>query len=219
MEGHPREGFRPWRELVTPHPDVSSGPYQEAEFAADLGQVYRGEGSDEYRDPVQFYRRTHITDGLHRLLVNALRRLGGEGGDPVVELQTNFGGGNTHSMLALYHLFSADRAIWWASSRCWRRPRSSRCRGSASPCSWARRSRPARPTRRSERRGALRGGRAVPGADRRVAGALSYFHGMKVRRNMYPSALKMASVANQPAKNPVRSCPTFRAAVCGFGAE
>lgn len=94
---------------MAPHLDVSSGRYQEAEFAADLGQVHRGEGSDEYRDPVQFYRRTHITEGLHRLLVNALRRLAGEGGDPVVKLQTNFGG-KTHSMLALYHLFSADHA-------------------------------------------------------------------------------------------------------------
>ena len=37
-------------------------------------------------------------------MVNALRRLNGQGGDPVVELQTNFGGGKTHSMLALFHL-------------------------------------------------------------------------------------------------------------------
>jgi predicted AAA+ superfamily ATPase len=35
-----------------------------------------------------------------------VRRLSGHGGDPVVQLQTNFGGGKTHSMLALYHLFS-----------------------------------------------------------------------------------------------------------------
>jgi hypothetical protein len=40
------------------------------------------------------------------MLVGAVRRLAGQGGDPVVQLQTNFGGGKTHSMLALYHLFS-----------------------------------------------------------------------------------------------------------------
>lgn len=106
VEGKPAVGLRPWREIVTPHPDVASGRYQQAEFAADLGQVYRGEGTSEYRDPKEFFNRTYLTEGLNHLLKNALRRLSGQGGDPVVELQTNFGGGKTHSMLALYHLFS-----------------------------------------------------------------------------------------------------------------
>ena len=57
-------------------------------------------------DPTEFFRRTYLTDGLKGLLTNAIKRLCGRGGDPVVELQTNFGGGKTHSMLALYHLFS-----------------------------------------------------------------------------------------------------------------
>ena len=92
-------GLKPWREIVTPHPDVASGRYQQAEFAADLGQVHRGEGTDEYKNPTEFFRRTFLTDGLKHLLVNALLRLSGKGGDPVVELQTNFGGGKTHSML------------------------------------------------------------------------------------------------------------------------
>lgn len=98
--------LKPWREVVTPHPDVASGRYQQAEFAADLWQVHLGEGSDEYRDPVEFFRRTHLTESLKRLLAGAIERLAGKGGDPVVQLQTNFGGGKTHSMLALYHLFS-----------------------------------------------------------------------------------------------------------------
>jgi len=107
LEGMPRAGLQPWREVITPHPDVSSGRYQQAEFAADLAQVHRGEGSDEYRDPVEFFSRTYITEGLEHLLKNALRRLSGQGGDPVVELITNFGGGKTHSMLGSYHLFGA----------------------------------------------------------------------------------------------------------------
>ncbi len=106
VEGRPNGGLRPWREIVMPHPDVASGRYLQAEFAADLWQVYLGEGAAEYRDPVEFFRRTFLTDGLHRLLVGALQRLSGRGGDPVIELQTNFGGGKTHSLLALYHLFS-----------------------------------------------------------------------------------------------------------------
>lgn len=106
IEGDPKKGLQPWREVVTPHRDVASGRYLQAEFAADLATVHKGEGSAEYRDPVEFYRRTFVTAGLRELLVTGLRRLTGQGGDPVIELQTNFGGGKTHSMLALYHLFS-----------------------------------------------------------------------------------------------------------------
>jgi len=98
--------LKPWREVVTPHPDVASGRYQQAEFAADLWQVHLGEGSDEYRKPAEFFRRTYLTESLKRLLVGGVQRIAGQGGDPVVQLQTNFGGGKTHSMLALYHLFS-----------------------------------------------------------------------------------------------------------------
>jgi predicted AAA+ superfamily ATPase len=98
--------LKPWREVITPHADVASGHYQQAEFAADLWQVHIGEGSDEYRQPEEFFRRTYLTESLKQLLVNGMLRLAGKGGDPVVQLQTNFGGGKTHSMLALYHLFS-----------------------------------------------------------------------------------------------------------------
>ncbi|PIE22549.1 MAG: AAA+ family ATPase [Planctomycetota bacterium] len=98
--------LKPWREIVSPHKDVASGRYQQAEFAADLWQVHIGEGADEYRDPIEFFRRTFLTESLKGMLVGAVRRLASEGGDPVVQLQTNFGGGKTHSMLALYHLFS-----------------------------------------------------------------------------------------------------------------
>jgi hypothetical protein len=110
LEVSPAAGLLPWREIITPHRDVASGRYQQAELAADLAQVSRGEGSDEYLDPVEFFGRTYITDGLRHLLEGALRRLTGNGGDQVVELQTNFGGGKTHSMLALYHLFGGSGA-------------------------------------------------------------------------------------------------------------
>ncbi|MBO0720791.1 MAG: DUF499 domain-containing protein [Blastocatellia bacterium] len=106
IESQAAGNLKPWREVVTPHKDVASGRYQQAEFAADLWQVHLGEGSDEYKHPAEFYRRTYLTDSLKRLLIGAVRRLAVQGGDPVVQLQTNFGGGKTHSMLALYHLFS-----------------------------------------------------------------------------------------------------------------
>lgn len=93
-----------WRKVIEPHPDVAQGRYRNAEFAADLAQVARGEGSYEYLDPVEFFARTYITEGMSRLLVQALKRVSGQGGEPVIQLKTAFGGGKTHSMLALYHL-------------------------------------------------------------------------------------------------------------------
>ncbi len=99
-------GLKPWREVIVPHRDVIDGKYQKAEFAADLDQVLCGIASFEYSDPIEFYRRTFITDGLKDLLRNALKRFNNESAEPVIELQTNFGGGKTHSMLALYHLCS-----------------------------------------------------------------------------------------------------------------
>jgi predicted AAA+ superfamily ATPase len=97
-------GLRPWREVVQPHPDVASGRYIQAEFAADLAQVMAGTAEDEYQDRLEFFRRTYLTEGLLALLTTGVKRLTAQGGDPVVQLQTAFGGGKTHSMLALYHL-------------------------------------------------------------------------------------------------------------------
>ena len=103
-------GVLPWREVVEPHQDVATGDFLQAEFAADLGKVHAGSAPSEYGDPREFFGRTYITDGLGALLVGAAKRLSDAGGDPVVELQTNFGGGKTHSMLALYHMVGGTPA-------------------------------------------------------------------------------------------------------------
>ena len=100
----PAGGLRPWRTIAQPHQDVREGRYVQAEFAANLSQAARGDGPAEYADAALFYQRTFITTGLGDLLEGALRRLGGIGGEPVIELQTNFGGGKTHSLIALFHL-------------------------------------------------------------------------------------------------------------------
>ena len=100
----------PWREVIEPHDDVTSGRFEMAQYAADLHQVWRGEAPPEYGDPAEFYGRTYITEGLGALIVGAAERFAGIGGDPVVKLQTNFGGGKTHALIALYHLAGTARA-------------------------------------------------------------------------------------------------------------
>ena len=102
----PRAGLKPWREVIAPHADVLRGRFSVAEFAADLYQVSLGRGSAEYADPVEFFARTYLTGGLRGLLTEAVRRLVHAEGIPVVNLQTTFGGGKTHSQIALWHLFS-----------------------------------------------------------------------------------------------------------------
>lgn len=100
-----------WRDVMQPHPDVAEGRYRAAEFAADLAQVSRGEGAYEYRDPVEFFARTYVTEGMAGLLVESLQRVAGKGGEPVIQLKTAFGGGKTHSMLALYHMVRSKATI------------------------------------------------------------------------------------------------------------
>ena len=100
-------GLKPWREVIVPHRDVREGNLRGSEFAADLYYVVRGEASREYLEPVEFFRRTYLTEGLRDLLTAAARRVAGDSNaSPVWNLQTNFGGGKTHSMLALWHLVS-----------------------------------------------------------------------------------------------------------------
>src|SRR5471030_2409046 len=98
--------LKPWREIIVPHPDVLNGTFQQSEFAADLTAVRTGLATAEYGNAKAFYERTFITEGMGRLLTQVSQRLNGKGGEPVIQLQTAFGGGKTHTLLAVYHLAS-----------------------------------------------------------------------------------------------------------------
>ena len=96
--------LKAWREIARPHKDVLEGTFKQSEFAADISQVASGNASPEYQDAKKFFSRTFITEGMRLLLISVVQRLAGQGGDPVIQLQTAFGGGKTHTMLAVYHL-------------------------------------------------------------------------------------------------------------------
>jgi uncharacterized protein len=98
--------LKPWREIIVPHPDVLNGTFQQSEFAADLTAVRTGKATPEYGDAKAFFERTFITEGMGRLLTQVSQRLNGKGGEPVIQLQTAFGGGKTHTLLAVYHMAS-----------------------------------------------------------------------------------------------------------------
>ncbi len=100
--------LKPWREIAVPHEDVMKGKFQQAEFAADISRVHSGTATAEYQDPTLFFQRTYITEGMRLLLDSVIKRLSGKGGDPVIQLQTAFGGGKTHTMLAVYHMAKGE---------------------------------------------------------------------------------------------------------------
>lgn len=89
--------------IAVPHDDILAGRLTMEVFAADLGQVYQGSAPDEYQDADRFFQKTFVTEGLQNLLAVVRRRLEGQGGDPVIQIQTPFGGGKTHALIAMYH--------------------------------------------------------------------------------------------------------------------
>ncbi len=96
--------------IAVPHQDILDGRLTMDVFAADLWEVSQGRGPDEYRDPETFFRKTYLTAGLKNLLDVVERRLRGKGGDPVIQIQTPFGGGKTHALIAMYHKASEWQA-------------------------------------------------------------------------------------------------------------
>ena len=96
-------------DICRPRADVLTGSVAEADFAADLAAVIGGRGSAEYRDPARFFANTYPTRGLRNLLANVCRRLSGSGGEAaaIFRLDTSYGGGKTHALIALAHAVGA----------------------------------------------------------------------------------------------------------------
>jgi len=101
--------LKPWTQVATPHDDILRGELEMSTYAADLWAVARGDPRcpKVYRDPQDFFGATYLTIALKELLRDVLRVLGGGAGDRVLQLRTPFGGGKTHTLIALYHLATA----------------------------------------------------------------------------------------------------------------
>lgn len=98
--------------IAIPHDDILQGRLTMDVFAADLWEVFQGRGVEEYRNPDLFFQKTYETEGLKTLLSIVERRLKGQGGDPILQIQTPFGGGKTHTLIAMYH-----KAAEWGAKR------------------------------------------------------------------------------------------------------
>ena len=95
--------MKPFHTVAVPHRDILEGKLELNIFAANLWKVYKGEAPSEYQDKEEFFRKTFLTKGLQNLLDIVKKKLEGKGGDPVIQLQTPFGGGKTHTLIAMYH--------------------------------------------------------------------------------------------------------------------
>ena len=106
FEGGEVEGLKPWRIVSPPREDVLTGRLDKDNFAANLAAADRADKDSDatYSDPIEFFNATYLTNGLQVTLENAAKRLRGEGGPSTIGLQTNFGGGKTHTLLSLLHM-------------------------------------------------------------------------------------------------------------------
>jgi Protein of unknown function (DUF499) len=99
--------MEPWYRTVTPRQEVREGrSFNPDEFAIALEQVVAGTAPEDYREPAKFFARTCFTSALREHAGMVLRRLAGETSNtaPVLTLITQFGGGKTHTLTALYHI-------------------------------------------------------------------------------------------------------------------
>jgi len=85
--------------------DIKYGKLELARFAVELYDVIEGKADKVYTDPRLFLSHTYLSSNMRYLLREALKRLSGKGGQPVFVLDTEFGGGKTHTILLLYHVF------------------------------------------------------------------------------------------------------------------
>ncbi len=95
--------LKPFTKIAVPHRDVIENTFLMKTFAADLWEAYKGIAPEEYSDPRVFFSRTYLTEGLRNLIEVVEKRVKNGIGDPVIQLQTPFGGGKTHALITLMH--------------------------------------------------------------------------------------------------------------------
>src|SRR2546429_1796903 len=98
--------WTPWHKVVKLREDVQSGELALAIFAADLYDVVMGKARSVYQDPQEFFALTYPTFNLRELAKDVVTRLAGKNDKAIRQLELTYGGGKTHTLIALYHLVS-----------------------------------------------------------------------------------------------------------------
>jgi len=95
--------MKPFIEVAIPHKDILEGRFALETYAADLWEVYKKTAPEEYSDADTFFSKTYETKGLEEIIKIAEEKLMGQPTDNIIQLQTPFGGGKTHTLIYLYH--------------------------------------------------------------------------------------------------------------------
>jgi hypothetical protein len=116
--------IKPWYDIVIPHEDIRQGRLSEAVFAANLWAVVQKSAPEMYGDPElevaefylnpeAFFKKSYLTSGLAKVLKMVASALAGgsESSERIISLQTSFGGGKTHSLVALWHLAKHSEVV------------------------------------------------------------------------------------------------------------
>ena len=102
----------PWHQIVRLKDELRSGELTLSEFAADLHEVVtRANRRPIYEDPAKFFALTYPTHALRELAKDITARLAGKSGKAVRQLEMTYGGGKTHTLIALHHLFHDPAAL------------------------------------------------------------------------------------------------------------
>ena len=107
-----RPTLKPWHEVVGLRGDLKTGEFSLAIFAADLYDVVVQRGQRPvYEDPVEFFPLTYPTYNLRELVKDVVSRLAGRSDKAYRKLSVNYGGGKTHTLIALRHLVHDPHAL------------------------------------------------------------------------------------------------------------
>lgn len=101
-------------EICTPRPEILQGQFRQSDFAARLKDVIdqKADSNQTYLEPRLFFENTYPTEGLKELAKTVFGRLvGKQNGAPAIRLETSFGGGKTHDLIALYHLAKSGKSL------------------------------------------------------------------------------------------------------------
>lgn len=102
-----------WFNNVKPHSDIKKGNLDESVFAADLAEVAYGKGREVYQNPDLFFSKTFFSNGLVNIAKKVVSGLNGDADatNRAITLQTEFGGGKTHSLITMYHLAKGGKDL------------------------------------------------------------------------------------------------------------